>query len=267
MSQTTRSESSYFARDAAAGDERHRLTLINQLYDAKSRESLIEAGLVPGCRAAEVGYGNGLMLRWIAEHVGVGGRVVGVDLTQDYLVVSDLPSNVELRSANIEQKPLEVASYDVVYTRLLLAHLPDPLPAVRHFAEALAPGGTLVACDLYFPGMHAIDPGHSRAEGFDRALQHVIERIDQSGTLHSALGPRLASLLDEAGLSDVRSEVVARDGRGGDVSAQACTEGLKRVLSVCPDLQESAQRMIEAWTDPSFRFRDGDLYVVRGTRT
>lgn len=266
MSQTTRPESSYFARDASSREEQHRLTLINQLYDARSREALIQAGLVPGCRAAEVGYGNGIMLRWVAERVGVGGQVVGVDLTQDYLVVSELPSNVELRSANIEQKPLEPTSYNVVYTRLLLAHLRDPLLAIRHFADALAPGGRLVACDLYFPGMHSLDVQHPRAEAFDRAARHVIARIEQSAVLQPALGPRLAGLFIEAGLADVRSDVNARDARGGDLSAQVCIEGLKRLLVACPDIHEQAQQMLAAWSDPSFRFRDVDFYVVQGTK-
>ncbi len=261
---TTAPEAPYFAREAAASDEQHRLSLINQLYDPSIQESL--ARLVhANDTVAEIGYGNGLVLRWLAERVGSAGRVVGIDLTRNYLL-TELPENVELHEANIANRPLERATYNLIYTRLLLAHLPDPLSAVRHFAESLTSNGSVVVCDLYFPGMHPLDRNHPRAEPFERALREVIDGIERAGVLATSLGPRLGDLLAEAGLANVRSRVVSRDDRGGGLSARVCTEGLKRVMAVLPHIHGPAEILLESWSDPTFRFRDVDLYIASATK-
>jgi 2-polyprenyl-3-methyl-5-hydroxy-6-metoxy-1,4-benzoquinol methylase len=77
----------------------------------------------------------------------VGSEADGVQLD---LVAAELQrlgvSNLEL----VRQDAMELdapGAYDVVYSRFLLEHLPDPLEALRRMWQAVRPGGLLIAED------------------------------------------------------------------------------------------------------------------------
>ena len=72
---------------------------------------------------------------------GVGRRLengIGVDASPEMLIASGL-SNVI--AADIRALPFRPNQFDMIWCRLVLGHLADPLPAYRELARVCRPGG------------------------------------------------------------------------------------------------------------------------------
>jgi SAM-dependent methyltransferase len=125
-----------------------RLRLLGDHYDPASRALLESAGVREGNCVADIGCGHGTMTTWLAERVGAGGTVYAVDSAADQLEFARRElarySNTHLVCAQIEDEPLPAGQLDIVYSRFLVLHLPDPLAAVRAMARMLKPTGRLV---------------------------------------------------------------------------------------------------------------------------
>lgn len=133
---------------AAAG----RLQILHSLYETGARRALLQAGLQPGMRVADLGCGVGMVTGLIAELVGPAGQVVGVDFSGAQIAQARemLPAgvtNVSFIEASATDTGLPHGSFDMVYCRFLLIHLTDPEKALREMHNLLKPGGVLVCED------------------------------------------------------------------------------------------------------------------------
>jgi SAM-dependent methyltransferase len=103
-------------------------------------------------RVADLGCGVGLVTALLAELVGPGGQVVGLDASAAQLAQARdrLPpggADVRFVEASATDTGLPPASFDLVYCRFLLIHLPEPDRALREMWALLKPGGILVCED------------------------------------------------------------------------------------------------------------------------
>jgi SAM-dependent methyltransferase len=88
----------------------------------------------------------------LADLVGPHGHVVGIDanasqLAQAGQLVGGAAVNASFVEASATDTGLAAASFDVVYCRFLLLHLPEPERALREMRRLLKPGGMLVCED------------------------------------------------------------------------------------------------------------------------
>jgi SAM-dependent methyltransferase len=130
----------------------YRLRLLHGLYGPGTRRVLLEAGLRRGMRVADLGCGVGMVTELLAEVVGPEGQVVGVDISGEQLAQARKRLMLGGTSARFVQASatdtgLPRESFDLVYCRFLLMHLPDPESALREMHALLRPGGTLVCED------------------------------------------------------------------------------------------------------------------------
>ncbi len=77
----------------------------------------------------DVGCGSGLLAHDMATLVGAGGRVIGVDISQDMLVLAerrcaDMPQ-VFLKQSKAESLPEDAESFDAVTCVQVLLYLSD----------------------------------------------------------------------------------------------------------------------------------------------
>jgi len=122
----------------------------------------------PGDRVLDVACGTGIVARMVAERLGPGGAVFGVDLNPGMLKVArsiplkDSHSREALRwqEASADQLPFPNASFHVVYCQLGLQFFPDRPAALREMHRVLVAGGRLalmVWCDIAeSPGFAAL---------------------------------------------------------------------------------------------------------------
>jgi ubiquinone/menaquinone biosynthesis C-methylase UbiE len=130
-----------------------RLLSISQEAAEMARAAFRRVGVQEGWSAIECGCGPIGGLAVMAEMVGPGGRIVGIDFSkpavaQARTVASSLGlSNVEVFEADVnELDPTVVGgTFDLAYTRLFLVHQTNPVQTLRRIADLLRPGGVLVA--------------------------------------------------------------------------------------------------------------------------
>lgn len=195
---------------------RERLRVLARVMKPYSNGLLDRLGAIDGHACLDVGCGGGDVTLDLARRVAPHGHVVGVDLDEVKLrlareeaVLQDV-TNVQFRLLDIRQEPLP-ATFDIVYARFLLTHLSDPASAVRTFYAHLKPGGRVAVEDIDFTGHFS----HPDLPALHRYMDLYSATVRKRGG-DPNIGPRLASLLMDAGFADVDVHVVQPVGRVGE---------------------------------------------------
>lgn len=109
-----------------------------------------EAGVEPGARVLDVACGTGALTLAVAERVGPGGSVVGLDVNPEMLAVARRkPWPVEWIEGRAEALPLPDRSFDAVVSQFGFMFFEDRPAALREMMRVLRPGGRLAVavCD------------------------------------------------------------------------------------------------------------------------
>lgn len=175
-----------------------------QLRPAQQR-LLAQADLQPRERVLDVACGTGLVTLPAARHVGPGGKVCAVDLSDE--MVATVRRNarrhqlgqVQTRRMNAEALDVPDHAFDAVLCSLGLMYVPDPVQALREMYRALVPGGRAVAAVW----------GHRDRCGWAEIFPIVDRRVTsdvcplffQLGT-----GPALEAAFRTAGFTNVTAE-------------------------------------------------------------
>jgi SAM-dependent methyltransferase len=158
-----------------------------------------------------------------------------------------------------------VDAYDVVYSRFLLEHLPDPLEALRRMWRAVRRGGLLIAEDGDFLAEFC-EPPHPGFDFWQYAYQETLRR--HGGDPLS--GRRLHARFREVGIPDPQLDMVQYvylSGEGklmpyltvartasrivdsGVATQDQVTEALAQLLALADDTTSavSSPRLFQCW--------------------
>ncbi|HLW96521.1 MAG TPA: class I SAM-dependent methyltransferase, partial [Solirubrobacteraceae bacterium] len=91
----------------------------------------------PAGTLLDVGCAGGLLLEFAAKH---GWSTIGIEPAAE-AVEEARSRGVEVRQGLYDEVPIEPRSIDVVHTKLVAEHLPDPRAFLRWSAGVLRPGG------------------------------------------------------------------------------------------------------------------------------
>jgi len=112
---------------------------------------------VIGEHILEVGCGSGVLCRQIAPAVVPGGKIMGVDisteflkLAQSYAAKTDISSCIQWSAGQAEFLPFQEASFDGVFAARLLLHVLDPQIILNEMLRVVRPGGRVVVMDWDF---------------------------------------------------------------------------------------------------------------------
>ncbi|MGQ0718540.1 MAG: methyltransferase domain-containing protein [Pseudonocardiales bacterium] len=203
--------------------ERKRLAGIEAAADLVSRDVLSRLGAGPGWRCAEVGAGGGSLAQWLADRVGDTGQVVATDLDPGYLKADEAPNlQVLQHDLTVDDRPGD--PFDLVHTRLVIEHLPDPAGAMKRLAGWVRPGGWLVVEAGDWSTRHEITP----SAVFEAVLVAVQEFLASAG-FAPMFGRCLPVLFLEHGLVDVGCEARNRMLRGATPEMGFFTLTIERV--------------------------------------
>ena len=111
--------------------------------------------LQPGQTVLDLGCGAGLDLILAGEKVGPGGRVIGIDASEDMLPIASanidragMQDRIDLRLGIIEDLPVENQSVDRVISNCVVNLSTDKPRVFREIHRVLKPGGSAVIADL-----------------------------------------------------------------------------------------------------------------------
>jgi SAM-dependent methyltransferase len=194
-------------------DETARLRRQSEELQPEARALLArlgELGLRPGQTALDLGCGPRGILDLLAEAVGPGGRVVGLDADPAHATAarqfafSQGLANVEVLAGDARHSGLPAESFDLVHTRTLLVTIPEPAAVVAEMARLVRPGGLVASqeADAEFSLCYPPLPE------WDRLLALFRASFPRAGA-DMRLGRRLPELFRAAGLADVGATVYA----------------------------------------------------------
>ena len=162
---------------------------------ALRQKTITLARLQPGEAVLDVGCGTGALALEAKPLVGVEGRVCGIDPSAQQIAharakAARRHASVEFQIGVIEQLAFPDQTFDVVFSTLMMHHLPAPLKrqGLAEIARVLKPNGRLVMADF------------TRKQ--DRAGQAA--RFHAGGSSVQDL----AALVTDAGFSEVETEAM-----------------------------------------------------------
>lgn len=151
MQATFEKPTGYLIPVGKADDER--LTALGAIYNPISMKLLESSTISKNPKILDVGCGNGELTALFAKVIS-GSTVVGVDIS---------PAQIEVAKAKAEEQSLSNVSwelcdvhhledlktkhpelFDIVHSRFVLSHLPNPAGAVDPMLSMVKPGGLLI---------------------------------------------------------------------------------------------------------------------------
>ncbi len=104
--------------------------------------------LRPGERVLEVGCGGGALLPAIGAAVGPGGRVVGIDISEDQIAAARKrcadQANIETAALDLRSLPHAPGSFDAVVAVQVIEYLDDPRQALAALRKVVTDRGRAV---------------------------------------------------------------------------------------------------------------------------
>ena len=159
------------------------------------RHPLVPWKASPAQAVLDVGCGTGTLLLDVARQVSTTGRVAGVDPSQEQIAracakAARRGQSIEFQIGVIEQLPFPDQTFDVVFSTLMMHHLPAPLKrqGIAAMARVLKPAGCLILADF----------------------THQADRTGRAAHVHAG-GNRmheLAALISGAGFSQLEREEI-----------------------------------------------------------
>jgi SAM-dependent methyltransferase len=169
---------------------------------AEKARSLRLLGLGPGGACLDVGCGTGPDLAALAEIVGPGGHVVGVERSEALSAAARSRSGaclapVEVVVGDAQRLPFADAAFDACRADRTLQHLADPAAALAEMVRVARPGGRVVVTEFRWGLV---------APALDRTVTHpVLRALAGPGERRDWLGHRLEDMFAAAGLADPRA--------------------------------------------------------------
>ena len=165
------------------------------------------ADLKEGETVLDLGSGAGIDLFLAAKKVGPGGRVIGVDMTEEMVGRARETAekhgyeNVEFKLGEIENLPLEDNSVDVIISNCVINLSPDKLRTYREAYRVLKPGGRILISDVVTEGELPEDVRRN-PDAWTECIAGALEKKEYLDTI------------EKAGFGDV--EIVSQSTSGGD---------------------------------------------------
>jgi ubiquinone/menaquinone biosynthesis C-methylase UbiE len=214
-STTTKARPEAYLLGTSAAELEH-LVAQAEVYAPEANELLDRIGLEPGGSAIDVGCGALGVVDLLAERVGADGRVLGLDREAPMVELARRLAaarglSVEFVQADATASGLPEAGFDLVHARTLLLNVTNPQEILAEMVRIARPGG-LVAVQEPDASGWVCDPPHP---AWDTLRGAIVSAYRRSGRDFN-IGRRIARMLRDAGVQDVRARATARVTQPGE---------------------------------------------------
>ena len=196
----------------------------------------------------ELGCGSGATTRWLAERLGPGCPVIGVDRSTRLaeravrlLAASPFREQIRFLVADAAQTGLRSSSFDLVFAATLLEHTSGPAAVVREMARLARPGGQVVVLAQDYETLILNNPRQ------DRALTRRLLNAFTDGFGYPWAGREVGGWMLRAGLEDVRLATSSTAETSASPAFLDYLGQMMRTLTVERGVVSSAD--LEAWLE------------------
>lgn len=184
-----------------------RLKILNDVYNSLSQQALLDIGVKNKKCIIDIACGQGEMTCWMAKQVGPESLVVGVDASEEQLILAKKLAQEEgLSNVLFIKKSVLDADFidleaelpckpDLIYSRWLLIHLEaeEIKPVMRAFYHLLAPGGVMAHEEVTLKESY-LDPVAGSFKQYVMLFDELAHKLGISFNLGSDLLPVFAEV-------------------------------------------------------------------------
>lgn len=181
--------------------EIERLLVQGQAMAPDALAMLDRFGPMQGWRCLDIGCGPRGITDLLAQRVGAGGRVVGLDMNEGFLAFARRSAalNVEFRQGDAYGSGLPDGSFDLVHMRFVASTAGDPERLLREAKRLARPGGIVALQEPDGATLNCYPP-HPAWEKLKTAELAVFKAVGAD----LELARRLYFVVRQAGLRDVQ---------------------------------------------------------------
>jgi SAM-dependent methyltransferase len=178
-----------------------------------TRVMLDRIGVAPGWACLDIGCGPRGITDILSEKVGPTGRVVGLDMNEEFLAHAraHAPANVEFRRGDAYGPDLPAASFDLVHMRFVASTAGNPESLLREAIRLARLGGIVALQEPDGSTLNCYPPNPA----WDRLKAALLGAFAGVGA-DLELARRLYSVVRKSGLADVQYRTALLAVRSGD---------------------------------------------------
>lgn len=236
------------------------LSGFHRAFEPELQRILDALPLAPAMKALDLACGDGFYTRRIADRLGRGGAITGVDVNLAYLARARAeaashtgPATIDFVAASVDRLPFPDESFDFVWCAQSLYSLPDPVVVLRYLARVLRPGG--IVAILENDTMHQVFlPWPVGLELPLRAAELRALSAETPNPSKYYVGRRLPAVFAQAGLEpmSMATRAIDRQAPLGEAERTLLQSYLTELTErVTPYLDATLLEELRALTDPS----------------
>ena len=256
----------HHARGASPPEQRalpnydNKLSGFHRAFEPELQRLLGTLPLTPEMRVVDLACGDGFYARRIADRLGPGGSVTGVDLNPAYLSEAQRRSGrrtgratIDFVVASFDRMPFPDDTFDFAWCAQSLYSLPEPVVVLRHLARVVRPGGIVAV--LENDTMHQVLLPWP--VGLELPLRSAELRALSEETRNPSkyyVGRRLPAVMAAAGLEPVimTTRAIDRQAPFGEAERALLQSYLDELSKrVTPYLDESLLQELRRLSDPT----------------
>jgi ubiquinone/menaquinone biosynthesis C-methylase UbiE len=176
--------------------------------DIKTDAKIIEnqalwAGIRPGMRVADLGFGSGKTTFYLHKLVQPNGEVVGIDISEDrinYAKKHYKGNGIEYICRNICEPLEDLGMFDFIWVRFVLEYYrSESFNIVKNISSILKPGGIMCLIDLDYNCLNHF----GLSKRLTRTLYGLTKAMERNADFDPYVGIKLYSYLYDLGYQDI----------------------------------------------------------------
>jgi len=176
--------------------------------DIKTDSKIVEsqalwAGLKPGMRVADLGFGSGKTTFHLHKLVQPNGEVVGVDITEDRIKYAQKHYNkkgIKYILRDIRAPLDDLGMFDFIWIRFVLEYYrSESFNIVKNISNILKPGGIICLIDLDYNCLNHF----GLSKRLKKTLHGLTKAMEKNADFDPFVGIKLYSFLYDLGYEDI----------------------------------------------------------------